>query len=199
MLDVLSFTSGVVSAPFLYCALAIVILTVEVALDATIFSSCTLAVVTLGAWWLGYLDLMWMRENWKLCLAIVAAYPLLGAIWSVVKWWFFLHDQAASMQDRIDRIQQQNSDDPVRLSRQLTSLQQEGDWPPRVGNHKSRIMKWICWWPFSFIGTMFNNPIRWVCEGIYNNMIGLLQGMSNRIWARIKFPEMPKLPTDVAS
>jgi len=50
------------------------------------------------------------------------------------------------------------------------------DVHPKVGKHKMRIYVWIAYWPWSFVWTMINDPVRKIFNRIYASIAGWLQG-----------------------
>lgn len=62
------------------------------------------------------------------------------------------------------------------------------DRRPQASENKSRIVAWISFWPFSLVGTLFNDPIRKLINWIFNSLKDTYQAMSNRVLPNI--PEM---------
>jgi hypothetical protein len=95
----------------------------------------------------------------KLLMAIFT-YLLTGTIWSIVKWYFFLMNKKRKIIEERDRY-----------------------WNvPQVGEHKSRIITWMAYWPFSMIWTLINDPIKRAFREIYNHISNFMQSISNRVF-----------------
>lgn len=54
-----------------------------------------------------------------------------------------------------------------------------------LSKHKSAIYMWITFWPFSLIGTIFDDPVRRFCRFVYNRVAGLLSGITARAFKNI--------------
>jgi hypothetical protein len=57
-----------------------------------------------------------------------------------------------------------------------------GFGPPQVREHKSDIMLWMTYWPFSCVWTLINDPIRKIFRTIYANIAKSLQSISDRMF-----------------
>lgn len=175
MLDPFSFLAGLMTLPTLAYLLLFLILTIEIAYEAG-----TLATVTLGAFagvsiWFHWISPEWMLHNWGNLLIGAGVYVAVGVIWTFGKWYFFVKQAV------------RNARTYLTLHGQLPSH----DYPPQVNNHKSDIMRWLSWWPFSFVGTILNDPLRRLFEAVYDLIGDSLQKMSDGIIARagLKAPE----------
>jgi hypothetical protein len=62
------------------------------------------------------------------------------------------------------------------------------DLPPKISNHKSDLIFWACYWPFSFIFTLLNNPLK----HLVNLVIRLMTNPLNRI-SQMMFQKFDKL------
>jgi hypothetical protein len=192
MLEPLSFIAGIVSLPLLYIILAAIILTVEIAYESSWLAIITLGAASVGYWWLGWVDPHWFIEHWKTVLLYVALYSPIGVLWATTKWWFYLRFRVREAHDRIEALHNRFGDDDAGKAQRAAEWERESDWPPMVRNHKSDIMRWLCWWPFSFIGTMLNDPLRRFFEAIYREIATYLQRMSDNMWARLPIPKLPE-------
>jgi hypothetical protein len=54
-----------------------------------------------------------------------------------------------------------------------------------LAKHKSVIYMWIMFWPFSLIGTIFDDPVRRFCRFVYNRLTGMLSGITARAFKNI--------------
>jgi len=96
-------------------------------------------------------------------LISVAVYILLGVCWAILKWYTFL----LKKRDEI-------------ISKNATLYE-----APQVGEHKSAIMIWMFYWPFSLLWTAIDMPIKRAYLFIYRSIAQWLQGMSNKIFAPV--------------
>jgi hypothetical protein len=54
---------------------------------------------------------------------------------------------------------------------------------PSVTEHKSSIMLWMFYWPFSSIWTMIDHPVKKIFLFIYNRIKDRMQKMADKIFA----------------
>lgn len=99
----------------------------------------------------------------------IVLYLLVGVLWSVVKWYFYVNDRAREHKRRKAKFGSQYSE---RGYGQITV--------PQVNEHKSDIIRWMTYWPFSLIFTLINDPFRRLFEFIYRQIHDSLQAMANR-------------------
>lgn len=103
-------------------------------------------------------------------------YFVTGTAWSIVKWYFFL------------KKKQRNKDWPtdwVKRDKDAT-----GAWgptekisvAPKAKDHRSDILLWMSWWPFSALWTLINDPVRKAFEWIFDQMEKTFDGISDRIF-----------------
>jgi len=62
-----------------------------------------------------------------------------------------------------------------------------GKWTkPLASQHKGTITGWMAFWPFSFVGTLLNDPVRRIVTFMFRHFKALYQKMSDRIFANDK-------------
>lgn len=176
MIDPFSFLTGMISIPMLAIFMVFILITIEVAYDMGFVAGITTLVFAGVSWWFGWFEPAWVLHHWGDVLIGAGAYVVTGVCWTIAKWWFHVRATARSV-----RAQLANLRDPVYLP--------NGGRPLQVGDHKQDIMRWMCWWPFSFIGTILNDPFRRFFEMIYRNLAVLLQNISDRAYAGITIPK----------
>lgn len=133
---------------------------------ATIVAIVTLAVLVVFG---GFSPLSYLAEHPGEIVLAVAAYFFAGAVWSLVKWYFWL----VKLRRRIDAGEAQ---DRVLYTAGVRQF------PPHPSDHKSRIIGWIALWPASMLWTMINDPVRRAAEEIYARLGGTYQHISNRVF-----------------
>jgi hypothetical protein len=158
------------------------------------------AVVTV----VGYLFLIHLFGNVSI-FSIICEHPayayigiplffILGALWSIVKWWFFVKRNALKYRElRMDwlcemGLENVNLDTPVPDSlKKLWDNRASGSYSnsgsidthaPLARTHKKKIINWMIWWPFSMFWTLIDEPWRL----IYEAMTRLFQKISNRVY-----------------
>lgn len=55
---------------------------------------------------------------------------------------------------------------------------------PRASKNKSRITAWSAFWPFSFVGTLLNDPVRRLFNFLFNQFKALYQKMSDWVFRK---------------
>lgn len=111
-------------------------------------------------------------------ILIVVAFFVLGTIWAIVKWWFYIQRQAEKRRQELAKPS--NYGTPIRK--------------PLVIDNKSRIMTWMCFWPFSLIWTLVDDSIRGVFRFIYTKIRTKLQRMADKAFEGLENPESPSKP-----
>jgi hypothetical protein len=97
-------------------------------------------------------------ENPNKVFFILLGYLILGTIWSVFKWFFYL---------RV--IRDENKGGKINLSRYTAST------------HKSMIIHWMLYFPLSATWTLINDPVKKLFELILENFGGIYDKMANKI------------------
>jgi len=116
---------------------------------------------------------------------------VVGSGWAVVKWWFFVKDLFRDYKRKKSGFLRKKNLDP---DGEIPD-EYKGEWgeettgwgaievPPKVGSHKGRIMLWMCWWPWSMVWTIINDPVRRMFSRIYDLLEGLFQKIADRAFA----------------
>ena len=133
---------------------------------ATIVAMVTVAVHVV-VW--GFTPISYLAEHPGEIVLGIAAYFFAGAVWSLVKWYFWL----VKLRRRIDAGEAQ---DRVLYTAGMRQF------PPYPGDHKSRIIGWIALWPASMLWTMIKDPVQRAAEEINARLGGTYQHISNRVF-----------------
>jgi len=127
--------------------------------------------------------------NPKRTILLIAAYFVVGAVWGFVKWFLYVtreleryneakatilykHKASALTQDTARELKEYISDygmNQIELN-------------PQVREHKSDIMRWMIYWPFSGLWTLVNDPVRRAFRFIYTKMQATMQAVSDRMF-----------------
>ena len=97
-----------------------------------------------------------------------ACFFVVGTVWAVVKWWFFVHSEAAKRREEISRNGSKKNLYGATVKK------------PIAKNNKSRIITWMCFWPFSLVWTIVDDPIRKIFEAIFSQIKVGLQKISDK-------------------
>ena len=152
--------------------------------------------------WFGLPSLLeFVKDHGLWTLAYAGAYVVVGIVWSFVKWFSYL----MSFRDAFRKVKEgfltsKNLDPKVSVPDNMRDEFQKWSqsnarrgqhrdelWymeRPRAAKNKSRITAWAAFWPFSFIGTLLNDPVRRIVNFLFEQFKGLYQKMSDRIFAK---------------
>jgi hypothetical protein len=112
--------------------------------------------------------LSWLYNNPGTFFGYLLLYFVVGTIYCVVKWYFFL----LNIRDG--------------SSNEYFAGQWHSGNPPSPFYFKSRLVGWIIYWPFSGLWTIINDPVRRIAQGIYSHIETLLQKISNSVFKDVK-------------
>lgn len=124
----------------------------------------------------------------------IPGYVALGVVWSFFKWWSYLMGFRRAYRETRDSFVRIRGSEPYTtddMKRHFSSNLAVGTKyysnivhlrKPQAHDNKARIVAWIGFWPFSFVGTLLNDPVRRLCEFAFNRLRGTYQRLSNRIF-----------------
>lgn len=123
-------------------------------------------------------------------IQLVLGYFVGGTIWSVIKWYFHglnLRDEYRLVKERFFSREGITGD---KIPQALISKWEGTIFsnfpkgvPPKAMDNKASIMMWMTHWPFSLVWTILNDPIRRIFMFVYSRLAGLMQKISDRIFA----------------
>lgn len=142
-------------------------------------------------------------RNPGLTAGIIGGYFVAGTAWSVAKWWFFVrrcredYDKLKATFLRQNGIEGSAIPDNLKAKwkESLTSHYRYGSERrysfsngviPKASDHKSRIMTWMCYWPWSMVWTLINDPVKRLFKQIYLQIAGMLQRISNSVFSGVE-------------
>ncbi len=131
---------------------------------------------------------------------VAGGYFLAGTVWSVVKWWFFVRNCREEYDERKTEFLRQNGVEGTAVPDALKAKWKETlgyglgrrgsrlgeDVIPKASQHKGRITTWMCYWPWSMVWTIINDPVKRLFKQIYLQIQGLLQSISNRAFRGVE-------------
>jgi hypothetical protein len=138
--------------------------------------------------------LRWVGNHPLAVIGLFCAYFVTGTCWAIIKWYFYV---AAELRDYYKLRDTYMTDVAKMLPGEVPDVQKPDflaylqrvlghDFrekiQPQAKDHKSRIMTWIGFWPFSALWTLLNDPLRRLVELIYNRIATLIQGISNHLF-----------------
>ena len=112
---------------------------------------------------------IFIKDNPGLTLGLVVGYFVVGVVWSLAKWYFYLNSKIDNM---IDARRNETS------SRSLSSYEKE---QLKSSYNKGEILSWMTYWPFSALWTLINDPIRKMFSYIFSKIESLYESISNKM------------------
>lgn len=161
--------------------------------------ACGIASVVLGRWFHVYSITDFVHEHGIWTLAYAGVYVGVGVVWSFVKWFSYLmgfRDAYREMKDGFFKANNLSADSvvPENLREAFAQYARtKAPWGsgyrndlvfltrPRASKNKGRITAWACYWPFSFVGTLLNDPVRRIFNFLFNQFKALYQRMADHI------------------
>ncbi len=139
--------------------------------------------------------LTWALSNPLHLLYYALGYFGAACCWGIAKWTLFVHNQNDKYQEAKARFLKDNkaTELTAKLKKQWTEHVEEGYYPknsysydridfiypaPEARDHKSRIVAWMTYWPWSAFWTILNDPVRKAMRFIYNRISGVLNKIS---------------------
>ena len=118
---------------------------------------------------------------------LVLGYFVVGTIWGIVKWFLYVNRELERYNEKKSTWLQNEKLKAIETSEQALEFKKflgySGvDIAPKARSHKSDIMLWMTYWPFSCLWTIINDPIRKIFRTIYANIAQSLQAISDRMF-----------------
>jgi hypothetical protein len=165
---------------------------------ATLSLVATLALLQL----LGNTNVLGVVNHHPLLLVFgVIGYFATGTIWSVARWWLFVRDMRNRYDEaRADFCHDQRLHGPIPESQQqqwleyLASRKRKIEIRPKARRHKSRILVWMAYWPWSLFWTMLNDPVRKAFRYIFHHIHDYLQEISDNAFKGVEEDLPRELP-----
>lgn len=179
---------------FALCGLSVLLLFWAVETDSPFWAAFTVATY-FGALALfgDFNALTWMQAHpWKF-LQYVVGFFVVGTVWSVAKWWFYVRERRDDFnQMKLGFIKRHELGLKVTEPIPEDKLAAYGDWMsvlrgrPDPSAHKSRIMVWMMYWPWSMLWTLVNDPIKKLFKAIYRRIEGVYDRISDSLFGDVQ-------------
>lgn len=145
---------------------------------------------------------------------LILSYFAIGIVWSIVKWYFFVHNKMVKYNNFKAKFLADNKAESltgelaVKFMNWLANnyeARAEGidGTAPTASEHKAALTRWGTYWPFSIVGTLLNDVVRRTWEYIYEMLQTTYQRMSEAIFksatADVKLAEEFKAKAAAAS
>lgn len=139
-------------------------------------------------WFSNVKPITWVFHHPMKLLVYIGVYAIIGAVWSVIKWWLYTLDaRDRYTKSRVEYMQQNNLAEMGEIDvKRFVKLYKLEKFPPMPHNEAMRISVWIAYWPLSGLWTLINDPIRRLFIAIRQSLQGVYTGISNSIFAQYK-------------
>ncbi len=141
--------------------------------------------------------------NPLLWLKWVTVYLVVGIVWSVIKWFSFLHKQKDKLnklkefyikRNDLELIAKRISDsdwlgfvkylsDSCYAPNGYDKIEKRSDVIPTVRGRFSDLTRWIVWWPMSAFWTILNDPLRRIAEALVRTLKGVYTNIANSVFS----------------
>lgn len=139
--------------------------------------------------------LSYVKMNPGRTLLYVGVYFAVGIVWTLIKWYFFVHNRVVKYNNFKSAFLKKNNaalltpelaanladelESGVRYTRDGSGISASA---PDPANHKSDLTRWGTYWPFSVVGTALNDVIRKAWDYVYEMLQTTYQRMSKAIF-----------------
>lgn len=190
----------IIGSPFFFILVSVVFLLILAAIE---YEKPGLASLSLLAtfWCLGYWGDFNVISAARLypvqAVFALVGYFLIGVLWTVGKWWFFVTGRRA----KYDELKAQYIEEKLNLPRDShripddkkadlqTFIQRKGSYyggditvRPKAREHKSRIMTWLTYWPWSMFWTLLSDPVKRIWKWSYDRLQTIFESISSRAY-----------------
>lgn len=147
-------------------------------------------------------DVFHILHHPMMLLAAIGLYFPIGACWSFFRWYMFVHAKLEKYVEfktewLVSKGQTSFESIPDHLKEEWIKYLEGGrssnytDFkdmvkPPLVRDNKSRILRWIGYWPISAMAWVFNDMVRGFCKMIYSRIANWLQSIANSVFEKVK-------------
>jgi hypothetical protein len=121
---------------------------------------------------------------------MVLGYFVVGTVWGIIKWFLHVNRELERYNEKkAEWLQHYETVTPGVISTSEEALAFKNSiggygyqMPPQAREHKSDILLWMSYWPFSCLWTLINDPIRKIFRTIYTHIATSLQKISDRMF-----------------
>jgi hypothetical protein len=141
----------------------------------------------------------WVFANPGLVVAGVIGYVVIGALWSILKWVLFVKDRKEKFIEFRSRFMNawspvtapsrtsypgENAKEAFKLymASDSSRYEREDIRMPEPRDHKSRIMHWMGYWPWSVLNSILFDFVRRIFLNLYNLLAGVFRDISRSIY-----------------
>jgi hypothetical protein len=129
-------------------------------------------------WFVGLGLIAWTISHPIQAVGYVAGYLLVGAIWSVIKWWF---RETAIVREAKQAIKDGHSPHGT-YTFYKTFDEYRKSHKSKVSDHKSDFSFWIGFWPLNMVWTIIDDPLTRAVKRIYLELHAVYQRITDSVW-----------------
>jgi len=124
----------------------------------------------------------YIRTRPARALLVLTVYFALGAGWSVDKWWFHVKESRVMYDQKKKEFFTLTVDEIMteELRAEWTGFVRRNHLKPDPKHEKSRILRWMTYWPWSMAWTLVNDPVREVFNYMYKRLEMIYQKIVDR-------------------
>jgi len=136
----------------------------------------------------------WVTLNTTFFIKVILGYIVIGVIYAVFKYWVYLTEKKRVWGRAFEIFLKSKKIDDLKYTFENLPDEYKGDAYktmkcfelPDLMTSTKNITFWMGYWPWSFIWTMINNPLKWLFEEIKHQLGGLFKGLHWRIIGKRK-------------
>jgi hypothetical protein len=136
--------------------------------------------------------------NPLMTLAFLGGYLVAGVMWAFPKWWFYVRNKRNAYLERVRSflkgVGYEGWNDATTVPDEHLARwfglygRQRLRIVPLARDHKSRILHWMAWWPFSMLWTLINDPIRHIYRWAWESLRGIFDSISRSAMGGLEAP-----------
>lgn len=133
-----------------------------------------------------------LTSNPLMTFGFIAAYVVVGIIWSFIKWQVFVKAvflKFKNIKNEFGEVTDENKMNFLNIVNNTFGYRFDmhdsfnkiaKKIAPEASKKKTLVTAWIAYWPVSLIGTLLNNPFRRFFEYVYENISGFYDKITNK-------------------
>lgn len=140
--------------------------------------------VTFVNWFYNLGILSFSRMHPLYAAKLVLVYLACGVVWSFIKWYFLLHKNKVAYNKARSEFLEKNG--ATQMTPELAARFREtvlsiynAPKIPRASEHKSDLIRWATYWPFSVLGFCVNDLVRKAYTWVYEILQSSYQRMAD--------------------
>lgn len=121
----------------------------------------------------------WVKANPIFLLKMFGLYVLVGIAWSFIKWTVFLAKKRVEYKEKKDAFQKYMEFTEWTPELLAKFAERNSHLLVKASDHKGDLTFWASYWPFSILGTIFNDLFRKIWTHLYNLLHDVYQRIAD--------------------